>query len=201
MRVIAAVVALGLASPALPLAQDGYGKTQGLLPGVLIAPKLNLIALPPGGGLEVRTLGNQLGLSFDFGIVPMTKVGTMAKIGWNDFSLGAKWYPWAARFYLGARGGVRSFDAKGRDDATGLEAKASVKSTYLAPELGWHFTWESGFFLAVELGYQLILSKSSTFTFPAGIDQGTQSDVQDAADLVGKVGLPVLTLLQLGYYF
>ncbi len=200
MRALAAILALAAASPAL--ADGGYGKTQGVIPGVLLGPRLNLVALPPGVGVEARMLGNALGLSLDFGFVPGTTIGG-ASVSWNDLSLGARYYPWSARFYLGARLGSRSFSASAEDSSTGitLKAKASVTSTYLAPELGWRFMWESGFFMGIELGYQVILSTSATFDIPGGVDPTKQKDVRDAADQIGKIGLPILTLVQVGWYF
>jgi hypothetical protein len=199
MRMLAAVAALVLASPAVGRADTW--KT-GVVPGVLLGPHLNLISLPPGAGLEVRTLSNQLGFSFDFGWVPPVTVSN-ARASWTDLSLGARWYPFASAFYVGARGGQRGFKATAKDTTAGsnLEAKATVTGTYLAPELGWRFSWQSGFFMGIELGYQFILSHTETLDVPGGIDPKTQADVSDAADVIGKTGLPVLTLLQLGYYF
>jgi hypothetical protein len=201
MRILAAALVLASSSPAL--ASADYGKTEGVVPGVLFGPHLNLIALPPGFGLEARTLSNRLGLSLDYGFVPTVTVEE-AKASWNDLSLGARFYPWAGRFYLGARVGTRSFEASAKDDTSpgaALEAKAKVKSTYLAPELGWRFAWQSGFFLGIELGWQLILSSKTTLDIPVTTDPQTRDDVIDAADVVGDTGLPVLTLVQLGWYF
>ena len=50
-----------------PVADESgaYGKTQGAIPAILLGPKLNLVALPPGIGLEAKLLGNSLGLSLD----------------------------------------------------------------------------------------------------------------------------------------
>lgn len=202
MRTLAAALALALASPALA-ASSGYGKTEGAVPGVLFGPHLNLLALPPGLGLEVRALENQLGLSLDFGFVPSTTI-EQAEASWNDLSLAARWYPWAGRFFLGARAGTRSFEASAKDEtAPGVttEASAKVRSTYLAPELGWRFAWQNGFFMGIELGWQLILSSDTTLDIPAATDPQTRADVVDAADAVGDTGLPILTVLQLGWYF
>ena len=202
MRAAVAVVATALAAAAPALAEEpsGYGKTQGAIPGILIGPKVNLVALPPGVGLEAKLLGNSLGLAFDLGFVPPTTISN-AKVSWTDWSLAARYYPWAARFYVGAALGSRSFTAKATDDVTGLEAKADVTSRYVAPEIGWKFVWESGFFLGIDLGYQIILSKKTTFDIPGGIDPGKSQDVTDASDDLGKIGLPILTLVQLGYFF
>lgn len=198
----AAAVALALASTGV--ARADTWKT-GVIPGALIGPHLNLLSLPPGIGVEVRTLSNQLSVSFDYGYVPPVTISN-AKLSWGDYAFGARWYPWAAAFYLGARYGWRSFEASAKDTSTlaanaTVEAKAKVTGNYLAPELGWRFAWQSGFFMGIELGWQVMLSHTTSFDLPAGVDPQSQKDVTDAADQVGKTGLPVLTLLQLGYYF
>jgi hypothetical protein len=200
--VLAVAVAIATASPALAGEAAGYGKTQGAIPGILVGPKLNLIALPPGIGVEAKLLENSLGLSFDLGIVPPVKLGE-ASASWLDWSFGARYYPWRARFYLGAAVGSRTFAASATDSSTGVDrkAKADVTSFYLAPELGWKFVWDGGFFMGIDLGYQIIVSKKVTLDIPGGIDPKKSKDVTDAADNVGKIGLPVLTLLQVGYFF
>jgi hypothetical protein len=202
MRAIAVAVAAAIAaaSPALAEEQASYGKTQGAIPGILVGPKLNVIALPPGLGLEAKLLGNQMGLAFDYGFIP-TQTIDKASVSWTDWSLAARWYPWAARFYVGAAYGSRNFSVSAKDDKTGQEAKASVSSNYIAPELGWKFVWDSGLFLGIDLGYQIVLGHSATFTIPGGVDPSKEKDVRDASDTVGKTGLPILTLLQVGYFF
>ncbi len=203
MKRILAAAAAALALAASPDVARASMPTSGVITGALLGPHLNLVGLPPAFGLEVRTLSNQLGVNFDFGLVPWVKV-SQAKLSWQDYSLGLRWYPWAESFYLGARYGARTFKAKATDDTNPLnplEASAKVNGTYIAPELGWHFAWRSGFFMGIELGYQLMVSHSSSFDIPIGIDAQTQKDIDDAADKIGKIGLPILTLLQLGWYF
>jgi hypothetical protein len=202
MRTLAAAViaSLALAPSTRGDEPGGYGKTQGLLPGVLVGPRLNVVSLPPGVGVDVKTLGNALGLSLDVGIVPKVHVGQV-HVSWSDLSVGAKFYPWRGRFYLGARAGSRSFRASAQDTSTGLEAKADVTSTYLAPELGWRFVWDSGVYMGLELGYQIVLATKETLDIPGSVDPTKQKDVRDAADQIGKIGLPILTLLQVGWFF
>ena len=203
MRPIAAAVlaaALVAASPAVADESGAYGKTQGAIPGILLGPKLNLVALPPGIGLEAKLLGNSLGLSLDLGLVPSVTISN-ASDSWIDLNLGARYYPWRARFYVGAAVGGRSFSATATDTAKNLQAKATVTSFYLAPEIGWKFVWDGGFFLGIDLGYQIIISANTTLDIPSGVDPAKSKNVTDAADKIGKIGLPVLTLLQLGYFF
>ena len=191
-------------SPVSPVAAtQGYGKPSGLLPGMVIGPKLHLIGVPPGFGLEAR-VANTFSFSVDYVLVPTIKIpgaeGAEAKLSWGDFSGAARWHPWHASFYLGAAVGSRSFKASAKDSASTATAKAEVTSTYLAPEIGWRWIWGNGFFLGMDLGYQIILSKKSTLDLPTGVTSQNQKDVTDAADQIGKIGLPILSLLQIGWY-
>ena len=198
-----AKIAFALAALALGGISSAEEKTSGILPGLLVGPRLSLLALPtPGAGLEVRGPG-PFGASLDLGYIPMVSVGGHgnAKIGFTNVSGAGRIYPFSRSFFLGAAVGSRSFRAKARDDATGAEARASVASVYLAPELGWRWIWGSGFFMGVDLGWQFVLSHKATFDFPATAKPKDVTDVQHAADRVGKAGLPVLGLLQLGWFF
>jgi hypothetical protein len=197
-RLAVAVVAVVLGTSALA----DEGKTSGVLPGLLIGPKLSIIALPmPGAGVEAK--GELLGGSVDLGYLPLTSVGGKgnAKIGFTNLSATGRVFPWRGSFFLGASVGSRTFRARAKDDTTGETAKAEVTSTYLAPQLGWRWVWHSGFFMGLDLGWQLVLSKKATYDLPAGANPQDVKDVQDATDKVGKVGLPVLSLLQVGYFF
>lgn len=192
------VALLALLSPALAAGAEGYGKTEGVIPGMVIGPKLSILAQNPGVGLEAKILG-RVGLSIDYGYIPDTQLEDV-KIGWTDPSVALKLYPFAGRFYVGAAYGQRDFRAKARDDVTGLDGKATVETRYLAPQLGWNVVWASGFFLQWDLGYQIVLSHSVKLDIPAGADPETQQDIDDAAEKIGKTGLPVVGLLRLGWF-
>lgn len=187
--------------PAGASGETTYGKGEGFLPGMVIGPKLAILSLPaPALGIEAK-IDNVLGLSFDYGFIPDVTIDDVTA-GYRDWNFAARWYPWQRAFYIGAALGRRSFEASKRDDATGLKASVDVASTYLAPELGWRWVWNSGFFLGMDLGYQIILSSKTTLDIPAGIaGSTTAADVRDTADDVGEIGLPIVSLLQVGYFF
>jgi hypothetical protein len=202
MNVKLIVVAAALVLGGTALADDG--KTSGVIPGLLFGPKLVLVSVPtPGVGLEVKQAGAGLfGASVDFGYLPLIAVGGQgkAKIGFTNLSATARVLPSRGSIFLGAAVGSRKFTAKATDSATGEAAKADVTSAYVAPELGWRWVWESGFYMATDLGWQIVLSHKSTFDLPASANAQDVKDVQDAADKVGKVGLPILGLVQLGWF-
>jgi hypothetical protein len=214
MRMLAALVSLTFATTALAAdpasaapapnlsAPETYGKPAGLIPYTLIGPKLAVLPIPGvyGVGLEAKFL-NLVGVGIDYNAFPTVKLGDV-KAGYNDLSFNARVFPWKGRFYLGAAVGSRSFSAKATDSASGQEIKVEVKSTYIAPELGWRFVWTSGFFMGIDLGYQIVLSPKTTLTLPAvaSVDPTDKKNVQDAGDQIGKIGLPIVSLLQFGFY-
>jgi hypothetical protein len=218
MKTIAAALVLAAATPALaqpetapagsslqpaPAAQPAaYGKSEGLLPGMVIGPKLSLLRVPaPGFGVEAK-FQNAFGLSLDINFIPTVTIEDVSA-GYADVSLGAKWYPWRGAFFLGAALGRRTFEGSAEDDISGVtvKAEAEVTSTYLAPGLGWRWVWNSGFFMGMDLGWQIILSSDETFRIPVNTTTQTEQDVRDAADDLGKLGFPIVSLLQLGWFF
>jgi hypothetical protein len=196
-------VALAITAVLLGTAAAAEEKTSGALPGILIGPKLALIAVPtPSLGLELKGPG-LFGASVDVGYLPLTSVGGQgnAKIGFTSVSATGRLFLFRGSFFVGAGLGTRTFTAKASDSATGQTAKADVTSVYLAPQLGWRWIWESGYFMGLDLGWQLVVSHKATFDLPVGANPQDVKDVQDAADKVGKAGLPILGLLQLGWFF
>jgi hypothetical protein len=193
------------AAPAAAQTAAPYGKADGLIPGVLVGPKLALLPVPSlcGVGVEARIL-NSVGLTLDFGLLPSTDIPNAAnadaKMEFKDLNAAVRWFPWSQRFYLGAAFGTRTFKARATESTTGLLGKAEVKSTYVAPELGWRFIWSSGFFMGIDLGWQIITSTKSTFDLPAAMNAQDQQDLKDAADELGKLGFPIVSVLQVGFY-
>jgi hypothetical protein len=192
------------AAPAPPPA-GGYGKSEGVLPGMVVGPKLSLLRVPaPGFGVEAKFL-NAFGLSLDYAFIPTVTVDDVSA-RYSDLSLGAKWYPWRGAFFLGAALGARTFEGSAKNSTTvpgvTLQAKGKVSSTYFAPQLGWRWVWASGFFMGMDLGWQVILSTETTLTIPAELASTTTAqDVRDASDDLGELGFPIVSLLQLGWFF
>ena len=196
MKPVVAMLALLLAGPALA------EKTEGVIPGVLFGPKLGIVSFPaPSVGVEAK-LGGWFGLSYDYGWVPELKVKEV-RVGWTNWSAGAKVFPFHGSFFLGALYGQRSLRLRRVDDSTGvaIEARGRVTSSYLAPELGWRFIGNTGFTMGIDLGWQFVTGHSAHLTVPLGYDAEKEKDVRDFTDRVGKAGIPVLGLLQLGWMF
>ncbi len=154
----------------------------------------------PSVGVEAK-LGGWFGLSYDYGYVPDIKVKEVT-VGWSNWSAGAKVFPFHGSFFLGALYGQRNLRLRAVDkSAPPLEARGRITSNYVAPELGWRFIGDTGFTMGIDLGWQLVTSHSTRLTIPGGYDVQKEKDVRDITDTLGKAGIPVLGLLQLGWMF
>jgi len=193
MKVVAALLSLALAAPALA------DKTEGAIPGVLIGPKLGIVSFPtPTVGAEAKVKG-WFGLSFDYGYVPDLRVKELT-VGWNNWCAGAKLFPFRGSFFLGALYGRRSLSLR-EQDSSGLSADGRVSSRYLAPEFGWRFLWNSGFTMGLDFGWQFVIGKSTQLSIPNGFDAQKEKDAQDLTRRAANQGIPVVGLLELGWMF
>lgn len=181
--------------------RDERPKTSGLIPHVLIGPKLSLISLPtPGVGVEAKAF-EYFGASFDYGFIPSVTISNTS-VQMNTWRASANVYPFRGSFLIGA--GIGSYDFEARttvSDSSGstTPATATVKSTFLEPHIGWRSIGPSGFFTAVDLGWKFPLSYTSTVDAPAG-STGTAQDIKSKADQYVKGGVPAIGLLQVGWF-
>jgi len=200
---VCAACAAALSSSSVARADEPQGPSRsgGLIPGVRIAPKLALVGIPPGFGAEARFLDDAWGAALDVGLIPRTATGDILAAGWTDVRLSGQFYPWRERLYLGLGLGYRSITLKVKDSQTNLPLGGEVAAIYLAPEVGWRFRWADGFFLGIDLGWQIVVSSSKSVEIAPSTTPGKAQDARDLADTLASSGFPVLTLLQLGWYF
>jgi hypothetical protein len=176
---------------------------RGVIPGVLIGPRIGIISAPaPGVGLELK-FGDYLGASFDFQFVPSITIQDVTFRGRN-WDLGVKAYPFAGSFFVGAIGGAFRFF--GRDTITAVDgstarADVDVAIDFLGPQVGWTWISDSGFFAMLDAGWEFPLSYRSTLTVPPGAPAGTVATIHDDFDRYAKHGVPTVALLQLGWFF
>src|SRR5262249_39861790 len=126
-------------------------KTQGLIPGMLIGPRIALINLPsPAIGAEIRALG-YLGASFDYGFIPKLTISDV-QIKYDQWQVGLRVYPFKGAFYVGGVYGHYAFTgvASGPSAGTG---SVSVSSQYIGPQLGWRWVMPGGFFTRGDLSW------------------------------------------------
>ncbi len=188
-----------------------YGKTWRPLGQFLVGPYGTIAALPRpiSYGIESK-FRDMFGLSLGYGYFPKVTLSSVSlKItGWD---VRLKWYPFQGAFFLGAGLGNQTLEGSSTQTVSGIPATLNITqdNAFFLPHLGWNWIWSSGFFMGMDLGVQLSMSRTtkltSNITDPtliASADyQKLQKDVQDKGDQVGKIPLPLLTLLKFGFFF
>ena len=201
----------------VPLHADGdggggsYGKTSGLLGPVVLGPKVTVgLPLPLRFGLEGKW-DNLVGFSFDYGFFPKLTFDDVS-IYASSWAIAARYYPWQRAFYLGLAFGSQTLTGTKTEVFSGesITATADYSTPFLTPQIGWRWCFASGFFLGMELGVQLPISKSFTVstdredlnsnsTFETEITR-LKNEANAEADKYGSTALPLLALVQFGFF-
>jgi hypothetical protein len=184
-------------------AADTGPRTEGLIPGILIGPKVSATLLFPPSvmvGGELKVIG-YIGASFEYGVFPRSQTVSSYALSINSWSAGLRAYPFRGAFFVGA--------VLGRYDLTGTQTSGSggtattttlnVTSMYLGPQIGWKWAFDFGLFLGLNLGYGFSLDYKSVLT-PSNTT-GDLKNAQDNLDKYLKPGAPIFTLLELGWLF
>ena len=169
---------------------------------MLFGPKVTATLLFPPNvmvGLELRGIG-YIGASFEYGVFPQNQEAGGYNLKIKTWSAGLRWYPWAGAFFVGAVLGNYDVSASQSVNATQV-ATLQVKSTYLGPQIGWKWAWDFGLFLGLNFGYGFSLDYQSTLTQPPLASSSDLQTAQENADKYLKSGVPILTLLELGFLF
>jgi hypothetical protein len=190
------------ASPAVaqPVADDGP-RTEGIIPGILVGPKASATLLFPPSvmvGLELKVIG-YIGASFEYGVFPRSQTISSYDLQIRSWSTGLRVYPFRGAFFVGAVLGSYDLTASQSIGAGGTATTLNVTSMYLGPQIGWKWAFDFGLFLGLNLGYGFSLDYKSVLT-PANAT-GDLKTAQENADNVLKTGVPIFTLLELGWLF
>lgn len=130
----------------------------------------------------------------------------------DNTEIGLRWHPWASSFFVGALFGQQKVNAKKTESITlygDVTAVGEVKSNYITPHVGWMWgLHNAGFFFSFEVGYQspfdvkIDLSSDAPALAQQTPDyQRLERQVRDDAEKYGKMGLPYVALLKLGWLF
>lgn len=130
----------------------------------------------------------------------------------ENMEIGLRWHPWKGSFFLGMLLGQHTVTATKTESVTGVGSvtgTAKVKADYLTPHIGWMWGMEGGgFFGGFEIGYQSPMNAKVEYNdnAPAGATlipdyNKFRKDVQDEGEKYGKLGLPYLALLKIGWLF
>jgi hypothetical protein len=186
-------------------------KTEGLLGPVLLGPTVGLIALPRpiSLGLEGK-IKDLFGFGAYYGFLPTLTISGV-KAGLSGYDARFRYFPFHGSFFLGVGYGVQTIKASKTDSILGqtVTADAKVKTQFVTPHIGWRWLWKSGFFMGMDLGWQIGLSAKTTLSTnisePLVLASSQYLDLQSKAEeqgnKLGKTGVPFITLLQFGWLF
>lgn len=188
-----------------------YGKKNRNLGDFVVGPYLTAVAIPRPVSFGVEAKWKDLvGVSGAYGFFPqLTFKDVKLKITGYDFRL--KIYPFRGAFFLGVGMGSQTFTGSMTKTISTIATTGTIvqDNSFIAPHMGWNWTWDSGFFMGLDLGVQLSMSRKNTFssdvtntTVTSSAEYTTlQADILKQADLIGKTPLPLLTLIKIGYFF
>jgi hypothetical protein len=184
------------ASPRAPDTEaHGAGpKDSGIIPGVLIGPRLSVAVPTPTFGAEAKIL-RYVGLSFDYGFFPKITISGV-EVSYSMWNVGARVYPFGGAFFVGAVYGHYAVEAS----ATVAQGTGSVRasSNFLGPQIGARWIQPSGFFFGIDLAWAFPLGYSSE----ASPDpSGTTVSVKQTADRYLQNGIPLVGLVSVGWMF
>lgn len=174
------------------------------------------------GGIQLR-FADKIAFDTTYGFYPLKSGNLKGKL--QGLHLNSKWFPWSQSLFLGISGNALLIDMQVSDSIDGevngvpttipYKLKFDTKSIYVRPNLGWDFTWKSGFLIGFDVGYDLPLTSTTRITseFPeefksiqdqveASPDyQDSKKETEDAIDAIIKEPRLSLTLLRLGWIF
>jgi hypothetical protein len=202
LLVAVAVTASALLLPPSSARAGDEHRTEGLIPYILIGPKVGgALLFPPNlmVGAEVKVLG-WVGASFEYGVYPRNLTVNDVAFGIDSWSLGLRWYPFRGAFFVGAVFGSYELNGAQSVGFPPTIGTLNVSSLYLGPQIGWKWDWDFGLFLGLNLGYGFNLNYKSVLIVP-GVSAGDLAEAKSNLDKYISVGVPVITLLEIGWFF
>jgi len=171
------------------------------------------------------TWDKKLGFSFSGGRFH-TELDKNTEIEIFNWDARVRWFPFQGSFFLGAAYGNQGIVGKTKQDlkfktSDGPEMKIptsirlELNTNYLTPHLGWFATWNTGFTIGTEFGYQMPLgSKAKTQTAFDDVSSDAETsvknseeykkavkDLEEGAEAFGKNAVPYLNLFRIGWLF
>jgi hypothetical protein len=176
-------------------------------------------------GFSPSAFSSNYGVNFGLGIPYFTQLGVnyvdlsnnlSAEARLNFFTLSAgiasvrltkpeinaKWHPFTGAFFIGMGLGHQIATAVATEPTTGADIKYSVSSDVVTTSVGW--LWglsEPGFFGGLDFSYQNPYNVYTTISSDVPIDTDAFSDAKEAGKKFGELGLPLFTLIRIGYLF
>src|SRR5262249_20210034 len=122
-------------------------RDSGLIPGILIGPRLSVAVPTPPLGAEAKGL-RYLGGSVDYGYFPKINISGV-DVSYSMWNVAARVYPWGDTFFVGVVYGHYGVEA----NATVAQGSGFVRasSSFVGPQIGARWIQPSGFFVGVDL--------------------------------------------------
>jgi hypothetical protein len=152
--------------------------------------------------------------------------GSSVNLGISAIDLRGRWHPWAGAFFLGAALGFQrvhgtatepiAYTQSGITQTVNVTADGTINAAYVTPQFGWMWVFSGGFTLGFDFGILVPISPRTQIDLVAdsalgntAIDivrstasyQELESRVDDVGNRVGKLNLPYVTVLKLGWMF
>jgi hypothetical protein len=155
----------------------------------IIQGGVNYVDLPNNFSAELRL--NFFTISAGVASVRLTKP-----------EINAKWHPFQGAFFLGLGLGHQIATVTASEPNTGAGVKFSVSSTVATTSLGWMWGLGSpGLFGGFDFGWQNPYHVYTTVDSDIPTNDEAYEDAEDAARKFGEMGLPLVTLIRIGYLF
>ena len=165
--------------------QGSGTKESGIIPGVLIGPRLGSDLPAPTIGAEAKIL-RYFGASFEYAFFPKISMAG-ASIGYSMWNASARVYPFAGAFFIGAVYG--HYGIEGSVTSAQGSGAVRVNSKFLGPQIGARWVQPSGFFAGVDVAWAFPLTYSSDSTPDPS---GTAVSIQHTADRYLQHGVPLV---------
>lgn len=131
-------------------------------------------------------------------------------VGIRNLEFQFRYHPFSGSFYAGAGLGSHQITAKKKETITAIEVEAevTVKASYVTPQIGWLWVWDSGLQMGFHFGY--LSPRSVTTDLKTNADSTIQAtteykklekDVKEQGNDIGDTALPVVSLLHIGWMF
>lgn len=190
-------------TPAAPVAADS-GKSRGLV-GLHAALGL---PHPMTFGMDYITAGKMFSFSAIGG--GFSREIEEVTVGIRNLEFQFRYHPFSGSFYAGAGLGSHQITAKKKETITAVEVEAevTVKASYVTPQIGWLWVWDSGLQMGFHFGY--LSPRSVTTDLKTNADSTIQAtneyknlekDVKKQGNDIGDTALPVVSLLHIGWMF
>lgn len=172
---------------------------------------VGIVSIPRPINVELSLKPNELlGFGVGFSMIPRIEVDQFAAQMYAVNAVG-RIFPFQGAFYVGLGAGVQNIDVEAYQDIRNQRYTGQVEHTsfFVTPQVGWLWTWDSGFTLGLNFGAQIPVTSTPEVTIrnAAGreVDPGRaaelRDDVSDVAEILGFYPLPAFDLLKIGFFF